>query len=249
MWQAFNIPFMQGLEAFLVVAVALAWLRRTGRLALITAVRAGIAVSILAIPAAAQLFSETDRQALWQGALGVAAAVGVALLIVCVARHSRRRNEYFPERADEGAVAAGGPASIVGIFLFVLLVMTRQGMEIALLLSTLLFQMYSDAAVIGSAAGGVALSAAVAWLWVRFSPRVDRTRFLLATLAFLAILLIQLSISGIYRLTEASVLPYSELVNWATEPFGPEGTYGPTLTYALIVVLGGCLLLRRRTPG
>src|SRR5687768_7253749 len=150
MWQAFNIPFTQGLEAFLVVAVALAWLRRTRRLSLVTAVRAGIAVSILAIPAAAQLFSETGSQAMWQGGLGVTAAAGVALLIVCVARDGRRTKEHFPERTDAGAVAASGPAAAIGIFLFVLLVITRQGMEIALLLSTLLFQMYSDAVVIGS---------------------------------------------------------------------------------------------------
>ena len=246
MWQAFNIPLTQGLEAFLVVAVALAWLRRARRLTLIRAARGGIAVSVVSIPAAAQLFSSADHQALWQGVLGVAAAVSVALLIVWVARDLRSSHGYGTGRADGHAAAASGTASIVAIFLFVALMISRQGMETALLLSILLFQMYSDAAVIACAAGGVVLAVVVAWLWGKLFDRLDHPRWRLATFTFLGLLLVQLFMGGVYRLTEAGALPYTEVVHLVTEPFGPDGAFGPALRYALVVVPGGCLLLRPR---
>ena len=45
--QAFVVTLREGLEAFLIVAISLAYLRKTGRLELIPAVRWGIALSIL----------------------------------------------------------------------------------------------------------------------------------------------------------------------------------------------------------
>ncbi len=44
--QSFVITLREGLEAFLIVAISLAYLKKTGRLELISAVKAGIVISI-----------------------------------------------------------------------------------------------------------------------------------------------------------------------------------------------------------
>ena len=53
MLQAFVVTLREGLEAFLIVAISLAYLRKTGRQGLIPAVHWGIVVSILSASAPA----------------------------------------------------------------------------------------------------------------------------------------------------------------------------------------------------
>ena len=42
---------------------------------------------------------------------------------------------------------------------------------------------------------------------------------------------------------EMSIFPYSEPLHWATEPFGPDGQYGKYLTYLLVTVPLGWLVV------
>ena len=67
MLQAFVITLREGLEAFLIVAISLAYLRKTGRPGLVSAVHWGIGVSIVVSVAAALLFQQASNQALWEG--------------------------------------------------------------------------------------------------------------------------------------------------------------------------------------
>ena len=74
MTQAFIITLREGLEAFLIVAISLAYLRKTGRPQLVSAVHWGIAVAIALSVGAAVLFQQASNQALWEGILGLTAA-------------------------------------------------------------------------------------------------------------------------------------------------------------------------------
>ena len=56
---------------------------------------------------------------------------------------------------------------MIGVFLFTLLMITREGMETALLMGTLLFQEAGTNILIG-AIGGTLSAAFVAWLWSRY---------------------------------------------------------------------------------
>ena len=56
------------------------------------------------------------------------------------------------------------------------------------------------------------------------------------TAIFLLVFVVQLFIYGFHELTEANVLPYSEPLHWATEPYGPDGRYGKNFTYLLILL-------------
>src|SRR5258708_31827668 len=80
MFQAFVITLREGLEAFLIVAISLAYLRKSGRRELVPAVRWGIAFSIVISIGAAFLFQRAANHALWEGTLAVVAAISVASL-------------------------------------------------------------------------------------------------------------------------------------------------------------------------
>jgi len=123
----------------------------------------------------------------------------------------------------------------VGVFLFILLMITREGMEAALLLGTLLFQVKTPQLALGAflgllAAGGIAL------LWGRYGHRVNLPRFLQVTAVFLLVFVLQLLIYGMHELAEANVLPNSLAIHDATEPYGPDGNYGKWLSFALVAV-------------
>jgi high-affinity iron transporter len=124
----------------------------------------------------------------------------------------------------------------VGVFLFTLLMITREGMETALLMGTLLFQMDAPAPLVLGALGGMSVAAFVASLWSRFGHRVDLGLFFQVTAVFLMIFVIQLLIYGFHELTEANIFPYSEPLHIATEPYGPDGLYGKYLTYLLVLM-------------
>jgi high-affinity iron transporter len=135
-----------------------------------------------------------------------------------------------------------GAAAFAGVFAFTLLMITREGMETALLMSALLFQVQS-AVVITGAVAGTLLAAGVAWAWSRYGHHVNLGLFFQVTAVFLFVFVFQLLIYGFHELTEANLFPYSEPLHWATEPYGPDGRYGQYLTYFLVLLPMGWLVV------
>jgi high-affinity iron transporter len=123
----------------------------------------------------------------------------------------------------------------LGVFLFIVLMITREGMETALLLGTLLFQMNAPRILLGALLGVVG-AAAVAFLWSRYSHLVDLRRFLQVTAVFLLVFVGQLVLYGVHELSEANVFPNSTAIHDATEPYGPDGIYGQWLSFSLIAI-------------
>jgi high-affinity iron transporter len=180
------------------------------------------------------LFQRASNQALWEGVLAIAAAVLVASLIVHMWRHARRMKRDIETHLEESALRTGAKA-FAGVFLFTLLMITREGMETAMLMGTLLFQVRAMD-VISGAAAGIVCAAIVASLWSRYGHRVNLSLFFQVTAVFLAVFVVQLTIYGFHELTEANIFPYSEPLHWATEPYGPDGRYGQWLTYLLVIL-------------
>ena len=239
MIQGFVITLREGLEAFLIVAISLAYLRKTGRQHLAPAVRWGIAVSVLVSAIAGVLFQRAANQALWEGILAIAAALLVGSLIVHMWRAAKTIRRDIEQRLEASAVKPA-TAAFAGVFLFTVLMITREGMETVLFMNAVLFQVQS-ALVFSGAIGGLLVAATVAWLWSRFGHRVNLSRFFQVTAIFLSVFAIQLLVYGFHELTEANVLPYSEQLHWATEPYGPDGRYGQLLTYLLVLLPLGWL--------
>jgi high-affinity iron transporter len=234
MLQAFVITLREGLEAFLIVAISLAYLRKSGRHQLVPAVHWGIALSVVLSIGAAVLFQRASNQALWEGVLALVAAVLVASLIVHMWRHAKRLKREIEQRLEQSALQTGAQA-FLGVFLFTLLMITREGMETAMLMGTLLFQVQT-ANVIAGAAMGTLCAAGVAWLWSRYGHQINLALFFQVTAVFLGVFVVQLLIYGFHELTEANIFPYSEPLHWATEPYGPDGRYGQFLSYLLVLL-------------
>jgi high-affinity iron transporter len=246
MANAFVITLREGLEAFLIVAISLAYLRKSGRHDLVPAVRWGIALAVLISIGAAFLFQRAANQALWEGILGIAAAISVASLTVHMWRTARRIKGDIEGHLKSSTLKTGS-AAFLGVFGFTLLMITREGMETALLMGTLLFQVKSIS-VFSGAAIGVAASACLAWLWSRYGHRVNLGLFFQVTAVFMFVFVIQLLIYGFHELTEANIFPYSEPLHWATEPYGPDGRYGKWLSLMLVMLPLGWLLLSTMRP-
>lgn len=234
MLQSFVITLREGLEAFLIVAISLAYLRKSGRHQLVPAVRWGIGVSIVLSVGAGLLFQRASNQALWEGILASVAAVLVASLIVHMWKHAKRLKREIESRLEASALRTGAKA-FAGVFLFTLLMITREGMETAMLMGTLLFQVRAMD-VIAGAVGGTLCAACVAWLWSRYGHLVNLALFFQVTAVFLSVFVVQLFIYGFHELTEANIFPYSEPLHWATEPYGPDGRYGQYLSYGLVIL-------------
>jgi high-affinity iron transporter len=241
MLQAFVITLREGLEAFLIVAISLAYLRKTGRQALIPAIHWGIGASILLSIGAGLLLAKARNQALWEGILGIAAALLVASLTVHMWRAGRHMKKDIEGKLEASSERVGAGA-FWGVFSFTLLMITREGMETAMLMNALLFQVKA-LSIVGGALAGTVLAAFVAYLWSRYGHRVNLARFFQVTAIFLLVFVVQLIIYGFHELAEANVLPNSEVLHGATEPYGPDGVYGHYLTYMLVALPLGWLAL------
>jgi len=232
---AFVITLREGLEAFLIVAITLAYLRKTGRFKLVPAVYWGIAVSIVVSIIAGVLLARASNAALWEGVLALVAAVLVTWMIVHMWRISKTLKKRIEGRLEEAALR-DGTAAFMSVFGFTVLMVTREGMETALLMNALIFQVPDSGSLILGATGGILVAAVVAWLWSRHGHRVNLGRFFQVTAVFLLIFAAQLVITGFHELTEANIFPYSDTLHWATEPYGPDGQYGRYFTYLLLAV-------------
>jgi high-affinity iron transporter len=234
MIQAFVITLREGLEAFLIVAISLAYLKKTGRRSLLPAVRWGIVVSIVLSVAAGLLLAQANNQSLWEGILALVAAVLVLSMTLHMWRAGKRMKREIEGRLEESS-AKLGRAAFMGVFGFTLLMITREGMETALLMTQLIFTVKSTQVVAGAAAGTLA-AACVAWLWSRYGYRVNLSRFFQVTAVFLLVFVVQLLIYGFHELTEANIFPNSQPLHDATEAYGPDGVYGQYLTYMLVLL-------------
>jgi high-affinity iron transporter len=230
------ITLREGIEAFLIVAITIAYLRKTGRAALLPAAYWGVALAVLASFVAAYFFGQASNKPLWEGVLAAAAAVLVTSLTVYMWRVAKRMRTEIGARL-EAASAKGSRAAWIGVFLFVLLMFVREGMETALLISVQLFQAGSGEIVAGALVG-VAGAILIAWAWSRYGHRVNLARFFQVTAVFLFLFSVQLVIYAFHEFTEAGFLPGLDNEYWhlASEPYGPEGRYGHWLSYGLVLV-------------
>lgn len=250
MWQGFTIALREGIEAFLIVALILSYLKRTGRSNLAKAVYWGTSVSVVSCFGAGLLFAKAANQPLWEGILALVAAALVGSLIVYMKRVSARLQHDIEDRIEARAHASSSQRAFWGVFAFTLLMITREGMETALLITTALFQLKSSTVFAGLALG-ITAAAAIGFAWTRLGRGVDLRALLNVSSVFLLIFLVQLVLYGVHELSEARLLPASQAVHDATEILGPDGVIGHLLAYSLAIVptvwLGAAWLKRRRS--
>jgi high-affinity iron transporter len=252
MWQGFTIALREGIESFLIVALTLSYLKRTGRPALARAVYAGIAVSVAACIGAGLFFSQAEKKPLWEGVLALTAAALVGSLLVYMKRVSTQMKSDMERRIETRARAFSPRRAFWGVFAFTVLMIMREGLETALLVATAFLQLHSATVTAGLGLGLVA-AAAIALTWSRLGRGVDLRGLLNVSAIFLALFLVQLVLYGVHELSEAGVFPASQTIHDATEILGPDGRVGHLLAYLLAIVptvwLGGLWWKRRAARG
>jgi high-affinity iron transporter len=235
MGQMLLVTLREGIEMFLIVAIAATYLRKTGRGALLSAVAWGSAAAVAISVILGTWLAEVAVLPKWEALLALIAAVLVISMVIYMlkaARHLRRNIG----RQLEAAAERPARAAWAGVFLFVLLMITREGMETAFITASLFRQTETAHFVVGALVG-LALAAALAWAWLRYGSRVDLGLFFRVTSIFLTLFALQLVVYAFHEATEASLLPLDNAYwHLATEPYGPEGEYGAALTYALVLI-------------
>lgn len=238
-FQALVITLREGFEAFLIVAISLAYLRKSGRARLTPAIHWGIAAAVgLSVLGGYMLF-HAPNQELLDGPLAIVAALSVTWMIVHMWRAGRRMKGDIEGRLRSSTIRPG-TAAFTGVFLFTLLMVSREGMETALLLMQLRETMYLAL----GAMTGVLGAAGVAWLWSRYGHRVNLALFFQVTAIFLFVFVVQLVIRGAHEMAEQHYLPYSAIIHERTESWGPDSAFGHALTYCLVILPVGWLLIK-----
>ena len=248
MLQAFVITLREGLEAFLIVAISLAYLRKSGRGELTRAVHVGLVAAVFFSVLGGYLLYNASNQEWLEGPLALVAAVSVTWMVVHMWRAGRRMKGDIESRlaASSGRAAAG---AFAGVFLFTVLMVTREGMETALLL----MQLKETLHLALGAVLGVAGAATLAGLWSKYGHRVNLGLFFQVTAIFLFVFVVQLVIAATHEMSEQDMLPFSGPIHEATESWGPDSAFGHALTYSLVLLPAGWLMLRgfrgsQRTP-
>lgn len=235
MGQILLVTLREGIEMFLIVAIAAAYLRKTGRAALLPAVGWGSATAVglsLVLGVWLAEVAVTPKAESILALIAAALVISMVVYMLSAAKHLRRE---IGARL-EAAAARPGTGAWLAVFFFVVFMITREGMETAFITASLFRQTETAPFVIGALAG-LALAAALAWAWSRYGHRVDLALFFRVTSVFLLLFALQLLVYSFHEATEGNLLPIDNAY-WhiASEPYGPEGEYGAALTYALVLV-------------
>jgi hypothetical protein len=140
----------------------------------------------------------------------------------------------------DAAPSAGAPgtghhrASLWAVTTLAALIVVRQTMEIGSVFETVAIdlRLLSGTVII---LGGLAIGGGIAWTVRSLTMRLPNRELASATRAFVAIFLVQGGIYAFHELTEARLLPDSDALHSATEPYGPDGIYGVHLSDLLVI--------------
>jgi high-affinity iron transporter len=233
MFQAFVVVFREGFEAFLIVGIILAYLRRIGQHQLVPAMYWGIGASVVASSILGYMLSTGVNEALWEGLFGVATIILVGSLVIHMWRAGAHMKRDMESRLSRISKRSSGLA-FAGVFVFTLVMITREGMETVLMLLQI-----HDSRLMTGVALGLAGAIAISWTWVHFGHLINVKRFFQVTSIFLLLFMVQIGIYSFHEFSEAGVFPNSEVWHEATEPLSPTGIYGSWFT---IIAISACAL-------
>jgi len=205
---AFLISLREGVEAALVVGIILVYLSRTGRSQLARFVWSGVAVAgALSLAVAIALERWQINQDGFEGLLLLLAAVFVISMIIWMNRVARHLRKHIEQKIEDYAVRAGSAAGW-GIFLFVFLMVVREGVELALILRAVELSSEGIQTWIGTIVGLLA-AVAVGLFFFKGTIKIPLHRFFAATTIILWLVAAQLALTGLHELSEAQWLPSS----------------------------------------
>ncbi len=232
MFEALIITLREGVEAALVLSIALSLLKKRGLEHLRWALFAGTAAALVLSVIGAVLVSRlTFNQEL---AEGVVMLIGAGLTISLVwwmwisAPHMKAEIESGMTRAT----GRGDFGNALGLFVFALGMVFREGVETAIFLSAAGFNSEGLGLWLGAIAGLV-IATVFGVMFARGAIRIPLKPFFSLTSAVLLLIAVQLLIGAFHELSEAEVLPASRAEMAIIGPLVKNELLLFTLTVAL----------------
>jgi FTR1 family protein len=203
------IALREGVEASLIVGIVLVYLNRSGRAALVRYVWTAVGCAVLMSGVVAYLLSYWNiNEDGFEGVLLLVAAFFVVTMVIWMNRIARKLKKEIEMRvaklAERPERAAGW-----GLFLFVFLMVVREGAELALILRAVEFSAQGVNVWIGTLLG-LGIAVAVGLFFFKGTLRIPLGRFFAATSVILMIVAFQLALTGIHELSEAQWLASSQ---------------------------------------
>jgi FTR1 family protein len=206
MLQAFIITLREGVEAALIVGITLAYLAKIGRPELRKTVYAALISAFLGSIGIAVILSRTQwNQDIFEGWIMLAAAFFVITMIIFMMRTGGKLKGQI-----EGKVGLlAGQNAWFGLFLFVFLMVLREGVETVLILGAVSLNSTELLSFLGTLFG-VIVAILFGVMFVKGSVRINLQKFFRVTTVILFFVAVQLIISGLHELSENGVLPSSK---------------------------------------
>src|SRR5271156_528139 len=206
MLQAFIITLREGIEAALIVGITLAYLTKIGRQELRKTVYAALAAAFLGSIGVAIVISRTHlNQDAFEGWVMLAAAFFVITMVVFMMKTGRKLKGEIEGKLG---LLAGNDAWF-GLFIFVFLMVLREGAETVLMLAAVSLNSTALMSFLGTLLG---IFAAIAFgvMFVKGSVRINLQKFFKVTTAILFLVAAQLVVAGLHELSESGVIPSSK---------------------------------------
>jgi high-affinity iron transporter len=244
MLEAFIITLREGVEAALIVGITLAYLSKINRPELRKSVYAALVSAFVGSLGVAFLLSRTQwNQDIFEGWVMLAAAFFVVTMIIFMMRTGRKLKGEI-----EGKVGLlAGQNAWFGLFLFVFLMVLREGVETVLILGAVSLNSTQLLSFLGTMLGVLA-AILFGVMFVKGSVRINLQKFFRVTTVILFFVAAQLIVSGLHELSENGVLPSSKREMAIIGPVVSNDLF----FFITILALAGLMVLfevKRREPG
>ena len=206
MLQAFIITLREGVEAALIVGITLAYLTKIGRTELRKTVYAALAAAFAGSIGVAIVISRTHlNEDVFEGWIMLVAAFFVVTMVIFMMKTGRKMKGEI-----EGKVGLlAGNDAWFGLFIFIFLMVLREGAETVLILSAISLNTTELMSFLGTLLGVIA-AIAFGVMFVKGSVRINLQKFFKVTTAIMFLVAAQLLISGLHELSESGVIVSSK---------------------------------------
>jgi high-affinity iron transporter len=227
--------FREGLEAALIVAIILGYLRKLGQPGRGASVWAGVGLAValtLGFSVALQLLGgafDYPAKGIYEGVTGLLAVVMLTGMIFWMTRQARHMKGSL-ERGVDAALAGGGTVALFSLAFFSV---AREGLETGLFLSAAAFASSGAEIVVGGLVG-LAGAIGAAWLMYHVGVRLNLRTFFRVTSILLIVFGAAILRYAVHEFEEVNLLPPLIDRVWSTGRLLPDGTGLGAILAALV---------------